>query len=416
MSSYGTKSIRDVTKVLIDYRGKTPTKTRSGVKLITAKVIKGGFIVDGDHEYIADEAYDTWMRRGLPCQWDILITTEAPLGEVAQLRTSEKVALAQRVILLRGDSSIIHQGYFFHALKSPFVQAGLRARSSGTTVLGIKQSELWQVQIPCPPLPIQERIASILSAYDDLVANNTRRIKILEEMAQRTYGEWFVNFRFPGHEKVRTVESATGRIPDGWSIVTLKDVAGVNEQSLQPGNGIEEIVYIDIASVSTASIDNKVRMVFDESPSRARRIVRHGDIIWSTVRPNRRSYSLILEPEPNLIVSTGFAVLTAHAVPYSYLYFATTTDAFAEYLTNHATGSAYPAVNAGDFEKAKLLKPPARLLNQFHAIAADMMNLSHCLHLRNLKLRQTRDLLLPKLISGEVSVKQIEAEAVAQGV
>jgi len=230
------------------------------------------------------------------------------------------------------------------------------------------------------------------------------------------YREWFVNFRFPGYEKVKMLESGTGPIPDCWNVVSLRDVAGVNEQSLQVGNGIDEIVYVDIASVSTANIDNKVRMAFDKSPSRARRIVRHGDIIWSTVRPNRRSYALILKPEPNLIVSTGFAVLTAHAVPYSYLYFATTTDAFAEYLTNHASGSAYPAVNAGDFESAQLLKPPAPLLNQFHAIAADMMNLRHCLHLRNLHLRQTRDLLLPKLISGELSVEQFEAEAVAQSV
>src|SRR6266699_5690546 len=160
--SYPTKTIREVTEKLIDYRGKTPAKTASGIKLITAKVIKDGFIVEGDHEYIAAGQYDGWMRRGLPQQWDILITTEAPLGEVAQLRTLEKVALAQRVILLRGNSSIIDQDYYFHALKSPVVQGGLKARSSGTTVLGIKQSELWNVEIPCPPLKTQKRIASIL--------------------------------------------------------------------------------------------------------------------------------------------------------------------------------------------------------------------------------------------------------------
>jgi len=156
------------------------------------------------------------MRRGLPRQWDILITTEAPLGEVAQLRTSEKVALAQRVILLRGKSSLIDQGYYFQALKSDFVQAELKSRATGTTVLGIKQSELKKVRIPYYPLPIQRKIAAILSAYDDLIENNTRRIKILEEMAQAIYREWFVHFRFPGHEGVRMVESELGMIPEGW--------------------------------------------------------------------------------------------------------------------------------------------------------------------------------------------------------
>jgi type I restriction enzyme, S subunit len=115
---FPTKTIRQITETLIDYRGKTPTKTASGTKLITAKVIKDGFIVDGNHEYIATDEYDSWMRRGLPKQWDILITTEAPLGEVAQLRSPERVALAQRVILLRGNPSVIDQSFYFHSLKS----------------------------------------------------------------------------------------------------------------------------------------------------------------------------------------------------------------------------------------------------------------------------------------------------------
>src|SRR5690606_38458517 len=108
---------------------KTPEKTSCGVKLVTAKVIKGGRILDENHEFIAEETYTSWMRRGLPKQWDILITTEAPLGEVAQLRTREKVALAQRVILLRGNAKLIDQGFLFQALKSPFVQAELSARA-----------------------------------------------------------------------------------------------------------------------------------------------------------------------------------------------------------------------------------------------------------------------------------------------
>ena len=153
MPPFATKTIEEVTDVLIDYRGKTPRKTSAGIKLITAKVIKDGFIRGGDHEYIAEEEYDAWMRRGLPQPWDILVTTEAPLGEVAQLRTSERIALAQRVILLRGNPEIIDQGYYFQAMKSPFVQSELKARSTGTTVLGIKQSELRQVRIPYYPSP-----------------------------------------------------------------------------------------------------------------------------------------------------------------------------------------------------------------------------------------------------------------------
>src|SRR4051794_13136472 len=112
-----TRTIEEVTERLIDYRGKTPEKSASGVRLITAKVIKGGRILDEPAEFISDGSYDSWMRRGLPMQHDVLITTEAPLGEVARLRMPDRIALAQRVILLRGKPDIIDQTYYFYALQ-----------------------------------------------------------------------------------------------------------------------------------------------------------------------------------------------------------------------------------------------------------------------------------------------------------
>ena len=203
-----------------------------------------------------------------------------------------------------------------------------------------------------PSGPTQQKIAGILSAYDDLIENNTRRIKILEEMAQAIYREWFVHFRFPGHKKVKLVNSPLGPIPEGWSVAKLADIADVNALSIRRDDQPKEIVYIDIASVSPGSIDEARRMKFEDAPGRARRIVRHGDIIWSMVRPNRRSHALVLDPEPNLIVSTGFGVVSATRVPHSYLYHALTTDEFVGYLANHATGAAYPAVKAEDFESS----------------------------------------------------------------
>jgi len=162
-----------------------------------------------------------------------------------------------------------------------------------------------------------------------------------------------------------------------------------------------------------ARIEKIEALNFGDAPGRARRIVRHGDIIWSTVRPNRRSYALIVNPEPNLIVSTGFAVLTAKTVPFSYLYLTVTTDEFADYLTNHATGSAYPAVTGKEFERAQLVVPPKSLRDRFHEATEPMLNLSWCLHQRNTNLRTTRDFLLPKLISGEIPV-EAAAELVEQ--
>jgi type I restriction enzyme, S subunit len=207
------------------------------------------------------------------------------------------------------------------------------------------------------------------------------------------------------------VDSELGPIPEGWSVKPLEDVANVNERAIRPNAAPKQIRYIDIASVSTAKIDNIQLMDFSDAPGRARRLVQHGDIIWSTVRPNRRSYALILKPELHLVVSTGFAVLTATAVPYSYLYAAVTADTFADYLTNHATGSAYPAVTGKDFEKATLLMPTMFYLERFHEIVEPMLNLSWCLHECIANLRITRDLLLPKLICGEIPVEAADEKA-----
>src|SRR5947209_16011146 len=126
-----------------------------------------------------------------------------------------------------------------------------------------------------PSLFVQHKIAVILSAYDDLIENNTRRIAILEEMAQALYREWFVHFRFPGHEKIRMVESVLGMIPEGWEVVKLGDVAVINSSSIKKGMEPFEVNYVDINSVSTGRIDNIEPIPFALAPGRARRIVRH---------------------------------------------------------------------------------------------------------------------------------------------
>jgi type I restriction enzyme S subunit len=184
----------------------------------------------------------------------------------------------------------------------------------------------------------------------------------------------------------------------------------VNRRSIRRGEEPDRIIYIDIASVAPGVVTSKEPFDFPAAPGRARRIVEHGDLIWSCVRPNRRSFALILRPEPNLTVSTGFAVISATTVPFSYLYSALTTDDFVGYLTNHASGAAYPAVTAKDFEAAHVLRPADDVLSRFHETVAPMLELRHELTMRNSVLRQTRDLLLPKLISGDVDVSELDIQ------
>ncbi len=157
-------------------------------------------------------------------------------------------------------------------------------------------------------------------------------------MARTLYREWFVHFRFPGHETVPRVASALGPIPKGREVKKLADTADVNRAQISARNAPDEAHYIDISSVSPGQIDTLITYPFAEAPGRARRIVQHGDILWSCVRPNRCSHALVMKPEQNTIASTGFAVLTVTKVPFTFFYFATTTDDFVAYLANNATG------------------------------------------------------------------------------
>jgi type I restriction enzyme S subunit len=407
--------LQEVCELIVDCEHKTaPTQETGYPSIRTPNIGRGYFILDGVNR-VSEETYRLWTRRARPQQGDLIMAREAPVGNVAIITAGLQPCLGQRTLLIRPDRSKVDPLFLNYFLNGSFVQGLIQAKTNGATVAHLNMEDVRTMELPeLPRLSTQRRTAEILGTYDDLIANNARRIKVLEEMAKMIYREWFVNFRFPDHHKVRLTNSELGPVPEGWNVTSLGEIASVNQTTIKMKQPDDLISYVDIASVSTGQIDQKIRIPFGDAPGRARRVVRSGDIIWSTVRPNRKSFALILNPEPDLIVSTGFAVLTPTKVPFTYLYFSSTTDEFAEYLSNHATGAAYPAVNAADFERAKVLLPPELLLKRFHSLTANCLELQDCLQRRNSNLFTTRDILLPKLISGEIGVDHPETEPAAQ--
>ena len=295
--------------------------------------------------------------------------------------------------------------YLFYLFNTTSVRGQIKGSASGATVRHTSPSRICDVSVVIPPLPVQRRIAGILSAYDDLIENNQQRIRILGEMARALYCEWFVEFRFPGYQKLKLVESPLGQIPQGWEVKKLSDIADVNRTQINARSAPDQLHYIDISSVSPGQIDSITTYAFADAPGRARRSVQHGDVLWSCVRPNLRSHALVMQPQANTIASTGFAVLTAKTVPFTFLYAATTSDDFVGYLTNNASGAAYPAVTAATFEKAELLVPPPALLERFGELTIPMAEQVCVLQHQAINLRWTRDLLLPRLLSGNLCLR-----------
>jgi len=334
----------------------------------------------------------------------VILPTRMGLGRV--VRAEIDVAINQDLKALYPNSNLIDTDYFLWLL----VQLGEKIKSLGigATVSGVRLTELKSIQLLLPDIKDQIRISSVVSAYDDLIQNNQKRIKILEESAQRLYAEWFVNFKFPRHGKVKMIDSGTefGMIPEGWRLEKIKQVARVNDSSIKKQNAPEIINYISIADVSTGKIDNQEVLKFSKAPSRARRIINHGDIIWSTVRPNRKSYALLLYPDQNTVVSTGFAVLTSKDVSFSYLYHWTTAQKFVDYLVNNAKGSAYPAVSGSDFEKAEILIPSKDVQRMFADIVDKYYEDKNILEKLNVDLSKSRDLLIENLVTGKKLLKK----------
>ena len=172
MEGWKQNRLIDILDTLIDYRGKTPNKVDCGIPLITAKIVKNGRI-ETPTEFLPIEDYNVWMVRGFPQSGDVVLTTEAPLGEVAQLKEG-KIALAQRIVCLRGKNGALDNTYLKYFLMSNIGQSRLKARETGTTVTGIKQSELKEILIDYPNYETQQQIASILSSLDNKIELNRR--------------------------------------------------------------------------------------------------------------------------------------------------------------------------------------------------------------------------------------------------
>lgn len=401
-AEWKTVPIKELYEGLYDGPHATPKPFESGPIFLGIKnVTDDGRLDLAEIRHIAENDYSKWTRRVEPQPDDLVFTYEATLNRYAIIPKGFRGCLGRRMALIRPDPRKVDVRFLLYYFFTDSWRAVIKKNMlTGATVDRIPLTTFPEFPVNVPSLPEQRRIAGVLSAYDELMENSRQRIRILEEMARTLYREWFVHFRFPGRKITAHTASPLGEIPKGWRLMKLADVAEVNRTQISARKAPDELHYIDISSVSPGQIDAITNYAFSDAPGRARRVVRHGDVLWSCVRPNRRSHAQVMHPEPNTIASTGFAVLTATAVPFTFLYFATTTDEFVSYLTNNATGAAYPAVSALTFEKAVLLIPPESLLERFGAMTIPMAEQIYALHRQIKNLRQTRDLLLPRLMSG----------------
>jgi type I restriction enzyme S subunit len=396
-SEWTIASLEDCMAVIIDYRGKTPQKTSSGIPLITAKVVKGGRIETPD-EFIAEEDYSNWMRRGMPQAGDVIVTTEAPLGEVAQLGGG-RLALAQRLIALRGKPHVLDNTYLKFLMQSEGVQAQLRARSSGTTVFGIKQSELRKITLTIPSISEQRAIAHILGTLDDKIELNRRMNETLGAMARAIFKSWFVDLdpvrakaegRDPSlPEDLANLfpdslgQSELGEIPKGWKVLPLGEIIelaygrALKEEDRRPGR------------VPVFGSNGQVGW-HDEALAKGPGIVvgrkgNPGTVAWAPV-------------DFFSIDTTFYVVPKRKSGSFHFLFFAL----LSQDLASLGADSAVPGLNRNMAYMSKQLLPPDSVLEAFEANVRPMFVRMHESDEESRTLAGMRDTLLPRLISGQL--------------
>lgn len=393
--------LKDITELIVDCPHSTANDEGKGYPLVrTPNIGKGRLVYQGMHR-VSEEVYNKRNQRAVPQEDDLIFAREATAGNVALIQKGEKVCLGQRTVLIRPNKSLVDPAYLTYLLLAPKQQYNLLGTANGATVAHVNLPTIRNLKLELPDLEVQHRIATILSRYDSLIENYRKQIKLLEEAAQRLYKEWFVDLRFPGYENSKMVDG----LPEGWERKKLGEVCEVNKTSIAKNYAYNYVNYNDLGNVREGSIQEPVRYVYGQEPGRAKRVAKDGDVIWGMVRPNLKSYALVQNPKPQDVYSTGFAVLSSKAVPFSFLYCAVITDDFVGYLVNCTNGAAYPAVKAVHFENAVLLVPSRSLLDEFSKFAELLFRKCGKLSSQIRLLTEARDRLLPRLMGGEMDVK-----------
>jgi type I restriction enzyme, S subunit len=313
------------------------------------------------------------------------------VGKVARYTSDEISLLNQRVGKICSlDEKKTNEDYIYWFFKQWKVTLELALNAGGSAnQANISGNLIKKLELELPPLPEQHAIASVLSSLDDKIDLLQRQNKTLEGMAETLFRQWFVE-----------------EVQEDWEAVKVGDFIRTNISSINIDFHLQTIKYLDTGSFTEGRIAGYQILNIGEAPSRARRIVRHNDVLISTVRPNQKHYGVLKHPSENLIVSTGFCVITCDKIDPHFIYLLLTTEEMTEYLHSIAEGSTstYPSLKPSDIEKIEFQLPPDEKLSAFSEYADNTWNKIDYNHNQIRTLEKLRDTLLPKLMSGEVRV------------
>lgn len=390
-----------------NYSSKYPKRTDfldSGVPFISANNLKGGVIVNEGMRFISNQQHSQLKKGHLESDDVLVVTRGNGIGGVARVEEKWQDAnINAQLVLLRGDDKNISKKYLFHYVRSKKFFELVRLFSSGAAQPQLPISALKKIPIFYPEdINDQIRIAQVLSAYDNLIENNKRRIELLEKSARQLYKEWFVRFRFPGHEHVKIIDG----VPEGWDSGVISDFYKTSSGGT-PSRKVPEYYTGDINWVKTQELDNG--FIFETSEKIT------GDAIKKSSAKLFPEYSVLVAMYGATIGQLGIlakesasnqacCALISNSERSHYIHAYLFLSENKSGLIGRSKGAAQNNISQDIVKNYHMVMPPKPLMEQFIDYVDPIFSQIKILSLEISKLTSARDILLPKLMNGEIAV------------
>lgn len=390
---FSTITLGDIVSLVIDYRGKTPKKLGSdwsekGICALSAKNIKTGNIIREDTiRYVDEELYKKWMKDEIKRN-DIIITSEAPFGEVFFWNSDEKIVLSQRLFGVRCNPEIVDPKFIYFYMTSDEFQWELQSRATGTTVKGLRQPELLKCEIKLPNFTIQKKISYLLSNIEDKIDCLKVLNKNLEEQLSLLFNDWFVNCTPFKNEEL--IKSEWGVVPESWKDIEFGELIEITSGNRPDEKSEDKTSEFNIPLFGASKIMGYTKEYsYNEDILIIGRVGTHGVV-------QRVNYPCFPSDNTFVIKSDyyGFVYQLLKRIDYDSL----------------NTGSTQPLITQKSLKTVNAVLPDEKILSKFEMISKTIFDKIQLNNDEISKLTKLRDTLLPKLMSGEIDVSKINCD------
>lgn len=404
MTTLRRARMEDVCALVTDGTHDSPKLQKEGVPFIKGKHISGGTIDFSTCDYITPEDHAEACKRVKPQRGDILFSNIGSVGDTAVVKDDREFSI-KNVALFRPNPRLVDQSYFYYLVLSHEFRSNVMNVRSGSAQPFISLANLRSFEVNyVEDIGTQQRIAGILSAYDELIENSQRRIKILASMARALYREWFVHFRFPGSEHHPRVASPLGEIPQGWEVKTVADAFAISgggtpsrkEDEFWDGGTIQWYSPSDLTGAGTMFMDDSGDHITKRglASSSARLFPARSVMLTS-----RATIGAIAINMHEACTNQGFITCLPNEQVPLYLLFHWLKENVPTFQ-RMASGATFKEISRGVFKTIEFIQPPAALVGEFENTVSPMAEEILALQRQIQNLRRTRDLLLPRLLSG----------------